>query len=678
MKEQHRGPGMDPALHSLLLPHRSALEGVVQELLLRDTFKNRYTLQPNRLGELARGIVDELIAFLLSGDEEAARTRGRLIAREGLGESTVLAVDGMILEYCLRAGAQNGQERMLGMFASVDCFRRAVVSGYIAELEDQILASQEQLHRALSVALDDQRRELYVRNHAINTSINGILITDLEGRVRYVNAAFLKICGFQSPDEPIGQRITTFWEGTAAKEVFEQLPRTGGWHGELSARRRDGSTFDVETSLSVIRDETGLKQGIMCSFIDITESKRLRARVFHRQKMEALGELAGGIAHDFNNLLTAITGFVQLLLSDASPGTQLESDLLQIKTAVDRGAALTKQLRYFTRQASGTRQVIDVNDIVTETRNLLGRTLPFEIIIEVDLESEPWLVEADPSQVSQVLMNLCVNARDAILSMRPAITDDQTSSILRGKAAGGTLRISSANMTLDDEQARAVEGRSGRFVRLRVQDDGIGMPPSIVEKLFEPFFTTKELRSGSGLGLAVVYGIVQNHRGFIAVQSEAGVGSTFDVYLPAAEGKRQTPPIERRAMAEHAGKGRILVIDDEHQVGALLERALTRWGYSVDVFQEPIKAVEFYRTHHGVVDIVILDMLMPVMNGRECLARLREVNPAVTVVIVTGYTASTPTNEPSVADVAAFVEKPLDLAAFSKTIERVILGKGAR
>jgi signal transduction histidine kinase len=411
----------------------------------------------------------------------------------------------------------------------------------------------------------------------------------------------------------------------------------------------------------LIRNEQGQATGIMTSFMDITERKRLQTQVLQAQKMDALGLLAGGIAHDFNNLLTAISANLQLLLLDAPKETEMHHDLMQIMSTVERGTALTRQLRFFTRQATGTRQIISLNDVVKETWEIFKHTFPPEITIQLSLDPAPWTIEADPNQMSQVLVNLCMNARDAM-------TDSPVG------PAGSTITIETANIELREEDVgRYVGARSGRYVRLTVRDTGVGMSPELLERLFIPFVTTKGARSGTGLGLAVVYGIVANHQGFTDVQSEVGKGSTFEIFLPMTERQEETPVEDLPAPALVHGQGTILVVDDEPQVREVISRVLASCGYTVIAAEDGREALLRFGDGSGI-DLVVLDMVMPGMGGRECLARLREADAAVRVVIATGYTSDGSAQELLGEGALAIVEKPLDISSFAGMVQ-TILGK---
>jgi two-component system cell cycle sensor histidine kinase/response regulator CckA len=385
---------------------------------------------------------------------------------------------------------------------------------------------------------------------------------------------------------------------------------------------------------------------------DITERKELEAQLRHVQKMESIGRLAAGIAHDFNNLLTPIGGFAELLLGKAPEGSKQHEYLRQIKVAARRAADLTGQLRLFTRQMRGERRSVQLNSLVEETCDLLAHSISKKIAIELRLEPELWVVEADPSQLSQVLMNLGVNARDAMLE-------------------GGTLTLETRNVTLDEDYARMVlEAQPGRYVRLSVSDTGCGMSPEVQAWLFEPFFTTKEMAEGTGLGLATVYGIVKGHDGFIQVYSEEGRGSTFHVYLPAMEGALEERKVEEWDLP--TGTETILVVDDEEGVLALGQAVLEPCGYTVLMAEDGVQALEVYQTHREEIALVVLDVIMPQMSGLECLRRLREMDPQVKVLISTGYTARDLAQELVAEGALGVAGKPFQVQDFATAVRGAI------
>jgi two-component system cell cycle sensor histidine kinase/response regulator CckA len=557
-----------------------------------------------------------------------------------------------------------------GMLRHIDSFAAALMDGYVEAREEQILKDQQQLRLALSTALERQRRELHVKNHAIHTSINGIVLCELEGRITYVNPAALRLWGLTGEQELLGRPYAELL-GADGNYIMDKTRSKGSWQGELSVSRKDGQTFELAVSASVILDESNEPAGVIAFFYDVTERKRLESQFRQSQKMEALGQLAGGIVHDFNNLLAAISGYTQLALMDVPKDSKLYQDFLQIKTATDRGKELTQELRLFTRQASSKKEVLNPNTIVDETYKLLLRTFPPEVKIDLSLDPQVRWVRANPSQVGQVVMNLCMNARDAILSRL-----DHGSDSRGGARSRGELTLRTRNVDLEWHTAALfLAARPGKYVCISVEDTGMGIPTELMDRLFEPFFTTKGESGGTGLGLAVVFGIVKSHEGFIDVQSREGSGSTFTVYLPCVEESEHETAEEEYAPDLTAGKGSVLVVEDNPQVQGMMIRALEESGYRVYSAKNGIDAVALYRKHGKLLNLVVLDMIMPQMGGRECFYRLKKINPEVKVLIVTGFTTDGSVEDFLEEGARGIMTKPFELQAFTETVQRIIREK---
>jgi two-component system cell cycle sensor histidine kinase/response regulator CckA len=481
---------------------------------------------------------------------------------------------------------------------------------------------------------------------------------DLKFRVLSISPSVERVLGYR-PEELVGKPFQDLnllaeeYLETAFSDVRRVLAGERISPSVYEFIAKDGTgKFGEVSGAPLVRD--GKVVAIVSVARDITERKQLEARLRQAQKMDAIGQLAAGIAHDFNNLLTPIGGFAELLLWKAPEGSKQQEYLRQIKVAAERAAALTRQLRLFSRQEEGKCCPIQLNSVVKETRELLERSIPKDITIELRLESELWAVEADPSQMSQVLMNLGINARDAMPD-------------------GGTLTLETRNVTLDEDYARIVlEARPGRYVRLSVSDTGCGMSPEVQARLFEPFFTTKEVGKGTGLGLAVVYGIVKGHGGFINVYSEVGRGSTFHIYLLAIESA-----VEERGVDESelpTGTETLLLVDDEELVRALGQSVLERCGYTILTAWNGVQAMEVYQAHREEIALVVLDVIMPQMGGRECLRRLRALDPQVKVLISTGYTAKGLAEELVAEGALGVVEKPFRLQDFATAVRTTIDG----
>jgi len=355
--------------------------------------------------------------------------------------------------------------------------------------------------------------------------------------------------------------------------------------------------------------------------------------------MEAVGQLAGGVAHDFNNLLTVILGNVSLLRAHRMP-EEVENELMSAtEKAALRAAELTSKLLGFSRRTTLRLVEINLNACVEETVMILRRTIDPAITIAVDAAPNLWNVQADPSQMNQVLMNLCLNARDAM-------------------PKGGRLLIETSNGVLNEEYAgRHAEARPGEFVRLRVEDTGHGMSPEVRQRIFEPFFTTKEAGRGTGLGLAMVYGIIKQHQGWIDCYSEVDRGTQFDIYLPRFQPAHEAVPGPTLSQTPAGGHETILLVDDEPMIRTLGENILQSYGYQVILAEDGAKAVEIYRRDWPRINLVILDLTMPGLAGRDAYEQLVKINPEVRVLFASGYSAEEIAQLPD-DRVQGFVRKP--------------------
>ncbi len=391
---------------------------------------------------------------------------------------------------------------------------------------------------------------------------------------------------------------------------------------------------------------------------DVTESRMLQKRFEEAQKMEAVGRLAGGIAHDFNNMLTAIGGHARLLLDEVEPTNPLRDDVEEIVSASDRAAGVIRQLLLFSRRASSNPTVVDLKQAVDGIRRMLRRLLGEDVRLQVEGVEGPCAIRADRSQVDQILMNLVINARDAM-------------------PAGGTLRIGLERVELGaDEVAEWQLPRPGRHVRLTVSDTGTGMDAEVQEHLFEPFFTTKEPGKGTGLGLATVFGMVQENDGHVGVRSEVGRGSTFTIHFPEVPLKGPKPP--KRSANESGGASAtspdpaerapvVLVAEDESAVRALVRRVLVRNGYEVLEACDGAEAEHLSDTYDGHIDLLLTDTVMPGIRGPEVARRLTASRPDLRVLFMSGYTFDEATVH-TIPDGSAFLAKPFTPEALGRAV----------
>ena len=402
-------------------------------------------------------------------------------------------------------------------------------------------------------------------------------------------------------------------------------------------RRKDGTTFPVEVRLALL--EPGEHTLYLAIARDISERRRLEEELRQSQKMEAVGRLAGGVAHDFNNLLTAIMGYTAILLDRTGPTFRLRAELEEVKRAGERAAALTRQLLAFSRRQAIHPKVLDLNAQASGIEKMLRRIIPENIRIVLALDPELGHVRADPGQIDQVILNLALNARDAM-------------------ADGGTLTLATANAELTPADAGRCPGmKPGRYVVLAVSDTGTGIPKEMLPHLFEPFYTTKGEGKGTGLGLATVQGIAKQSNGFITVASKPGEGTTFGVYFPRVE-ERAPGPNDSQAIVSVWGSETVLLAEDDGTVRLLVREALRAHGYKVLDARDGLEAIRLAEREKDPVDLLLTDMVMPGMSGRELATTLRAKHPNLKVLYMSGYTDDAALIRGKLEPGEAFISKP--------------------
>jgi signal transduction histidine kinase/CheY-like chemotaxis protein len=426
---------------------------------------------------------------------------------------------------------------------------------------------------------------------------------------------------------------------------------------ESSRYDKEGKIVPVSLSGAVLRDMDGNPVGSVINLRDISEQKNLENQLQHAQKMEAVGTLAGGIAHDFNNLLQAIQGYTELLLMRKKEGESGFRELQEVIRASKRGAELTQQLLTFSRKVESKTKPLDLNQEVGELRQLLERTLPKMIELEFYLDPDLRMIKADSAQLKQVLMNLAVNAKDAM-------------------PEGGKLVIETQNITLDQEFCkRYAEVKPGDYVLLSMADTGHGMEKETLEHIFDPFYTTKEVGKGTGLGLAIVYGIVKNHEGYVMCYSRPESGTSFRIYLPASEAlienEEAVESLEAKSPAM-GGNETILLVDDEKFIRELGVDVLGQAGYTVLTASNGEQALEVYRREKERIDLVVLDLIMPGMGGSKCLEELRKITPEAKVLIASGYSLDASSKGALEAGAAVFINKPYDTKQLLELVRKIL------
>jgi PAS domain S-box-containing protein len=455
---------------------------------------------------------------------------------------------------------------------------------------------------------------------AVDQAAEAVLTTDRDDRITYVNPAFSRITGYAA-DEVLG-RIPEFLDDPADParlvEMRSTLARGDSWEGRLQQRGRDGGTLYVDMAIAPVRDSFGAVVGSVAVSRDISRERTLEIQLAQAQRMEAIGNLAGGVAHDFNNMLTAIRGFSELAAMELGKDHPVAGDIDQIRIAADRAAALTRSLLIFSRREVPQPQIIDINGVLAALTPLLGQLIPENVELIVRVDPRLGSARVDATQIEQVVMNLAVNARDAMPS-------------------GGTLTIATTNVDLDADFVRTHVGASeGKFVVLTVSDTGTGMTPEVMEHAFEPFFTTKERSKGTGLGLSTVFGIVRASGGFVRVESEPGAGSAFHVYLPGLDPLPR--PAEPAGVAAKATGGRetILVAEDEEAVRSFVERVLTGAGYQVTAAPDGAAAIDL-ASQLPQLHLLVTDVVMPGVDGIQLAAHLTGTRPNLPVIYASGY-----------------------------------------
>jgi len=477
---------------------------------------------------------------------------------------------------------------------------------------------------------------------AIEQSAETIVITDANGTIQYVNPAFERITGY-SRDEVIGQnpRILKSHQHSQDfyREMWSTLARGAVWMGRFINKKKDGTLFEEEATISPVRDESGRTVNFVAVKRDVTQEILLQKQLLHAQRMEAVGTLAGGIAHDFNNLLQVIQGYAEIGLLEIKRNRPGYSALQEIRRAAKTAGELTQSLLTFSRQAESKLRPVNLNNELQQVAKILKRTLPKSITVNLKLAPHLRTINADPAQLQQVLMNLAVNSRDAM-------------------PHGGELVIETFNVDLNGEFTRSHLGTvPGPFVLLEVSDNGQGIDSVTAEHIFEPFFTTKAQGKGTGLGLSIVYGIVRTHGGTVVCHSKSGKGTSFRVYLPAITRNTETTESLESEVSYH-GFETILLVDDELALRNLGKGILTKFGYTVITAADGTEALEIYRENWQNISLVILDLMMPGMSGKDCLREMLTLNPRAKVVIATGYPAEG-TTEPSPEEGAkACIRKP--------------------
>ena len=485
---------------------------------------------------------------------------------------------------------------------------------------------------------------------------DAIIARDLEGKVLFWNEGAERIYGWKR-EEVLGRNIAGILYADPAKfsDVNHMTVSRGEWSGELQHLTKGGDEITAEGRCTLIRDAEMNPTSVLAIYTDITERKMIEAQFLRAQRMESIGTLAGGIAHDLNNILAPIMMSIDALklMSDGNP--QTAGILETIGVSAKRGADIVRQVLSFARGMEGVRVEIQPKHLLKDLEHIIKDTFPKNLTLSFSVPNNTWTILGDPTQVHQVLLNLCVNARDAMPN-------------------GGNLTVSVENSVLDEAYAAThLEAKPGRYVVITVVDSGTGIPQKLIDKIFEPFFTTKTLSNGTGLGLSTVMAIVKSHQGLINVYSEDGKGTTFTVYLPASETSTDAQLAKSGKVGLPRGNGEmILVIDDESSILTITSQTLQAFGYRVLTAVDGATAVAVYLEHRNDIAVVLTDMMMPVMDGPATIHALKSINPAVKIIAASGLSANGALVKPPAEGGPHFLIKPYTAGALLKALHTAL------
>jgi PAS domain S-box-containing protein len=493
---------------------------------------------------------------------------------------------------------------------------------------------------------------LRLKDQAIASSLTGVALADASGVLVYANGELVRLWGCSMDAELLGKSLWVLLEPFGASAVADAIGRRAAFRGELTGKRADGAALALDVAVHALLDAHGEPVNIVASMTDVTERKRLEAQLVHSQKIESIGRLAGGIAHDFNNLLTVILGSLELTLADLPADHRDREPLGDAANAAQSAAALTRQLLAFSRKEVIAPKVLDLNMIIQRVEKMILRLVGEDIAVSTICAKDLAPIRFDPAQVEQIIVNLAVNARDAMTS-------------------GGRLTIETSNVHLDAEYAgHHLDVKPGDYVLLAVSDDGAGMSEEVRSHLFEPFFTTKEAGKGTGLGLAMVYGAVQQNGGRIEVYSEHGRGTTFKIYLPAQSAAREALPQTASAPSSRATS--ILLVEDDARIRVFAQKVLMRLGHTVHSFPNGQEALAAVSSLRPAPELLITDVVMPGMNGRVLAERVALTLPTIRVLFASGYTQNVIVTQGVLKDGIEFLAKPYSVEQLARRIAEVL------
>lgn len=593
---------------------------------------------------------DDGLDAILSGEYDACLVDYRLGAHTGLDLLHAVNEQGNRTPIILLTGQGDLEIDLTAMAAGA--------ADYLSKEEIDAPLLERSIRYAVERAHADQR----IREQAalLDKARDAIIAYDMDGTVVYWNKSAERLTGWSAEEmvgEPARERLYTDEQQEKLEECFATIEDKGEWTGELRQRTKDGEELVVESRWTLVRDNTGKPSSVLVINTDITERKQLEMQFLRSQRMESIGRLVGGIAHDLGNLLVPILLGVKVLQQRFDDDTQVERTLSMIQKSAERGSDMVDQVLAFARGVDGERVTLAPGTIIEEVDKIIQETFPDRITVETDVDDDLNTIVGDATQIQQVLMNLSVNARDAMPD-------------------GGTLSIEAQNVSLSEGDARRnIEAEPGPYVRITVSDTGTGIPDDALDKIFEPFFSTKPEGEGTGLGLSTAYSIVKSHDGFIDVRSEENQGTTFRLFLPVTLAENKETDTAPDPENTHGQGEVVLVVDDEEFIRDTAQQTLESAGYRAIVASDGEEALDLMDDYSDAVDAVITDLRMPNMNGHDLISALHERYPALPIIAASGASDSE-AEAPLEAGARKFLPKPFTAEKLYAALHDVLRPSG--